>query len=94
MLKFKNVHIYCNQANTLEFNVIVQGLQRYFTTIPIDVRHPFLNKIDNVLAESLASIRISDIQKPFNEQPRIKIQGKSDQNAAYEKCFPRYPTRY
>src|SRR5215469_15560262 len=89
MLKFKNVHIYCNQANTLNFNVIVQGIQKYFTTIPIDVRHPFLNNIDDVLAESLVSIRISDIKKPFNEQPRIKIQGKSDQNAAYEKNFPR-----
>jgi len=70
----------------------VQGLQKYFTTIPIDVRHPFLNNIDNVLAESLVSIRISDIKKPFNEQPRIKIQGKSDQNAAYEKNFPRHLT--
>jgi hypothetical protein len=92
MLKFKNVHIYCNEANTLDFNVIVQGLQKYFTTIPIDVRHPFLNNIDNVLAEGLVSIRISDIKKPFNEQPRIKIQGKSDQNAANEKNFPRYQT--
>jgi len=32
------------------------------------------------------------MKKPFNEQPRIKIQGKSDQNAAYEKNFPRYLT--
>src|SRR5215467_12347586 len=92
MLKFKNVHIYRNQANTLDFNVIVQGLQKYFTTIPINLRHPFLNNIDNVLAESLVSIRISDIKKPFNEQPRIKIQEKSGQNAAYEKNFPRYLT--
>jgi hypothetical protein len=76
MLKFKNVHIYCNLANTLDFNVIVPGIQKYFTYIPIDVRHPFLNNIDNVLAESLVSIRISDIKKPFNEQPRINIQGK------------------
>ena len=36
------------------------------------------------------SIRISDIKKPFNEQPRIKVQGKSDQNVAYEKNFPKY----
>jgi len=70
----------------------VQGIQKYFTTIPIDVRHPFLNNIDDVLAESLVSIRISDIKKPFNEQPRIKIQEKSGQNAAYEKNFPRYLT--
>ena len=92
MLKFKNVHIYCNQANMLDFNVIVPRLQKYFTNIPIDMRHPFLNNIDNVLAESLVSIRISDIKKPFNEQPRIKVQGKSesDQNVAYEKNFPRY----
>ncbi|HXX98929.1 MAG TPA: DUF6775 family putative metallopeptidase [Candidatus Bathyarchaeia archaeon] len=90
MLKFKNIHIYCNQANTLDFNAIVPGLQKYFRNIPIDVRYPFLSNIDNVLAESLVSIRISDIKKPFNEQPRIKIQGKSDQNAAYEKNFPTY----
>src|SRR5215831_8913838 len=92
MLKFKNVHIYFNQANTLDFNVIVPGLQKYFTNIAIDVRHPFLNNIDNILAESLVSLRISDIKKPFNEQPPIKIQGKSDQNAANEKNFPRYQT--
>src|SRR5215469_16658554 len=92
MLKFKNVHIYCNQANTLDFNVIVPGLEKYFTNIPIDVRHPFLNNIDNILAESLVSIRISDIKKPFNEQPRIKIQEKSDQNASYEKNFLRHLT--
>lgn len=90
ILKFKNIHIYCNQANTLNFNVIVPGLQKYFTNIPIDVRHTFLNNIDNVLAESLVSIRISDIKKPFNEQPRIKIQRKSVQDVAYEKNFPKY----
>ena len=88
MLKFKNVHIYCNYAGTLDSNVIVPELQKYFPNIPIDVRHPFLNNIDNVLAESLMSIRISDIKKPFNERPRIKDQGKSDQNVAYEKNFP------
>ena len=89
MLIFKNVHIYCNRANTLDFNVIVPRLQKYFTNVTIDVRHPFLN-IDNVLAESLLSIRISDIKKPFNEQPRIKVQGKSDQNVTYEKNFQKY----
>ena len=90
MLKFKNVHIFCNHAGTLDFNVIVPELQKYFPDVPIDVRHPFLNNIDKVLAESLVSIRISDIKKPFNEQPRIKVQGKSDQNVAYEKNFPRH----
>ena len=90
MLKFKNVHIYCNPAYTLDFNVIVPRLRKYFTNVAIDVRHPFLNDIDNVLAESLVSIRISDIKKPFNEQPRIKVQGKLDQNVAYEMNFPKY----
>jgi putative metallopeptidase DUF6775 len=90
MLKFKNVHIYCNQAGTLDFNVIMPRLQKYFTNVAIDVRHHFLNNIDNVLAESLVSIRISDIKKPFNEQPRIKDKVKSDQNVAYEKNFPKY----
>src|SRR6187200_3088660 len=89
MLKFKNLHIYCNRANTLDFNVIVPILQKYFTNVAIDVRHPVLNNIDNVLAGNLVSIRISDIEKPFNEQPR-KVQGKSDLNVAYEKNFPKY----
>jgi hypothetical protein len=89
MLKFNNVHIYRNHANNLDFNVIVPELQKYIPKIPIEVRHPFLNNIDNVLAESLTSIRISDIKKPFNEQPRIKVQGKFDKNIVYEKNFPR-----
>jgi hypothetical protein len=84
MLKFKNVHIYRNQANNLDFNVIMLELQKYFPNIQIDLRHHFLNNIDNVLAESLVSIRVYDIKKPFNEQPRIKVQGKSHQNIAYE----------
>jgi hypothetical protein len=77
MLKFKNVHIYSNHANNLDFNVIVPELQKYFPNIPIDVRHPFLYNIDNVLAERLVSIRISDIKRPFNEQPRVKVRDAS-----------------
>jgi putative metallopeptidase DUF6775 len=84
MLKFKNIHIYPNQANNLDFNVIVPELQKYFPNIPIDVRHPFLHNIDNVLAKRLVSIRISDIKRHFNEQPRVKVQGISDQNIVYE----------
>jgi hypothetical protein len=85
MLKFKNIHIYRNQANNLDFNVIVPELQNYFPNIPIDVRHSFLYNIDNVLAERLVSIRISDIKRHFNEQPRVKVQGISDQNIVYER---------
>lgn len=90
MLKFKNVHVYCNQANTLDFNFIVGELQKYFTGIKIDIRPPFLINIDNLLAEQLVSIRISDVKKPINEQPRAKFQGELDQNIAYEKNFTRY----
>jgi hypothetical protein len=71
MLKFKNVHIYRNQANNLDFDVIVPELQKYFPNILIDIRDHLLNNIDNAFAESLVSIRISDIKKPINEQPRI-----------------------
>jgi len=85
MLKFNNIHIYRNQANNLDFNVIVPELQKYFPNIPIGVRHPFLYNIDNVLAERLVSIRISDIKRHFNEQPRVKVQGISDQNIVYER---------
>jgi hypothetical protein len=90
MLKFKKVHIYRNHASTLDFNFIVKELQKYFTGIQIDTRPPFLINIDNLLAEQLAYIRISDIKKPFNEQPRVKVQGELDQKIAYEKNFTRY----
>jgi hypothetical protein len=89
MLKFNTVHIYRNHAKNLDFNVIVPEIQKYFPKISIEVRQPFLNNIDNVIAESLTSIRISDIKKPFNEQPGIKVQGKFDKNIVYEKNFPR-----
>jgi hypothetical protein len=89
MLKFNTVHIYRNHAKNLDFNVIVPEIQKYFPKISIEVRQPFLNNIDNVIAESLTSIRISDIKKPFNEQPGIKVQGKFDKNIVYEMNFPR-----
>jgi hypothetical protein len=90
MLKFKNVHIYRNHANTLDFNFIVGELQKYFTGIKIDTRPPFLINIDNLLAEQLASIRISDVKKPFTERPRIMVEGELYQNVAYEKNLTRY----
>ena len=90
MLKFNNVYIYRNAANNLDFNVIVTELQKYFPKISINVRQPFLDNIDIVLAASLVSIRISDIKKPFNEQqPIINAQEKLDKNIAYERNFPR-----
>ena len=90
MLKFKNVHIYRNQTSTLDFNFIVGELQRYFTGIKIDTRPSLLIHMNNLLAEQLASIRISDVKKPFTEQPRIRVHEELDQNAAYEKNFTGY----
>jgi len=68
----------------------VGELQKYFTGIKIDTRPPFLINIDNLLAEQLVSIRISDVKKPFNKQPRIMVDGDLDQKVAYEKNFTRY----
>ena len=90
MLKFKNVHVYCNETDTLDLNFIVRRLRKYFTGVKIDIRPHFLINIDNVLAEQLVSIIISDVKKPFNEQPRVKVQGELDQSVDYEKNFPRY----
>jgi hypothetical protein len=91
MLKFKYLHIYCNQANTLEFvDIIVPEVRKYFTKITIDMRPPFLIDNDDVIADSLVSIRISDTNRPFNEQPEIKVQLKPNLNVAYEKNFPRH----
>src|SRR4051794_999517 len=87
MIKFKNIHIYRNHANNLDFNFIVPKLQKYFPKNPIEVRNPFLNNIDNVLAERLISIRISDIKKPFEKQPKIKVQGILDKDIAFERNF-------
>lgn len=85
MLKFKYVHIYCNEANTLELDdIVVPRVQKYFPSVPIDMRHPLLTNIDDAIAETLVSLRISNIKKPFNEQP------KNIENAAYEKKFPRH----
>ncbi len=89
MLKFNNVHLYRNQANNLDFNVIATELQKYFPKISIDVRYPFLDQMDIELAESLVYIRISDIKKQFNEQLRINVQEILDKNIAYEMNFPR-----
>src|SRR6476469_7198112 len=87
MLKFNNVHLYRNQANNLDFNVIVTELQKYFPKISIDVRHPFLEKMDIELAESLVYIRITDIKKQFNEQLRTNSQEILNKNIAYEMNF-------
>jgi len=87
MIKFKNIHIYRNHANNLDFNVIVPKLQKYFPKNPIEVRSPFLNNIDNVIAGRLTSIRISDIKKPFEKQPKIKVQGILDKDIAFERNF-------
>jgi hypothetical protein len=68
----------------------VRELLKYFPGIKIDTRPPFLINIDNLLAERLASIRISDIKKPFNEQSKLQVQGELDQKVAYEKNITRY----
>jgi hypothetical protein len=87
MIKFKNILIYRNNANNLDFNFIVSEIQKYFPKIPIDMKSPFLSNIDNVIAKNLTSIRISDIKKPFENQPRIKDQEKLDKDIAFEKTF-------
>src|SRR6185503_6168507 len=87
MIKFKNIHIYRNHANNLDFNFIVSKLQKYFPKNSIEVRNPFLNDIDNELAERLNSIRISDIKKPFEKQPKIKVQGILDNDIVFERNF-------
>ena len=87
MISFKKIRIYRNQANNLDFNFIVSKLQKYFPKIPIDVKSPFLNNIDTVMEEDITSIRISDIKKPFDKQPRIKVQEKSNKMIAFERNF-------
>src|SRR6476661_6856773 len=87
MIKFKNIHIYRNHANNLDFNFIVPKIQKYFPKNSIEVINPFLNDIDNELAERLNSIIISDIKKPFEKQPKIKVQGILDNDIVFERNF-------
>jgi len=87
MLKFKYVHIYCNEENTLELgDIVVPGVRKYFPSVTVDMRHPLLTNNDDAITETLVSFRISNIKKPFNEQP------KNIEDVAYEKNFPRHLT--
>jgi hypothetical protein len=84
MFKFDNVHIYRNHSNSLDFPFIVSELQKYFPKIPIDVRNPFLNDMDNKFTDSLLSARIYDIKKPYNEQQQRKMIKIFDESVIYE----------
>jgi putative metallopeptidase DUF6775 len=93
MLKFKYVHLYGNQTNTLDLvNIVVPEVQKYFPSIIIDLRRPVLSNIDEIIAEALVSIRISNIMKPFSRQlekeachrPRLE-------DLVYEIRFPWTP---
>ena len=89
MIKFKNIHFYKNQSHNLNFNIIVSEIQKYFPKIPIDLRTSLLNNINDILAENLISIRISDIKKPFYKQPKLKDHEKLDKDIVYEMNFPK-----
>src|SRR5690349_3258767 len=84
MFKFDNVHIYRNHSNSLDFPFIVSELQKYFPKIPIDIRNPFLNDMDNKFTDSLLSARIYDIKKPYNEQQQRKMIKIFDESVIYE----------
>ena len=89
---FKYIHFYSNPANTLDLdNIIVPEIQNYFPNCTIDTRQPLLTNIDDIIAESLVSMRVSEIKKPYNEQPDRGHQPrlKNIEDAAYEKNFPR-----
>jgi hypothetical protein len=89
---FKYIHFYSNPANTLDLdNTIVPEIQNYFPNCTIDTRQPLLTNIDDTIAESLVSMRVSEIKKPYNEQPDRghQLRLKNIEDAAYEKNFPR-----
>ena len=91
-MRFKYIHFYPNPANTLDLdNIIVPEIQNYFPNCTIDTRQPLLTNIDDIIAESLVSMRVSEIKKPYNEQPDRGHQPrlKNIEDAAYEKNFPR-----
>jgi hypothetical protein len=91
MFKFNNVHIYRNHSNNLDFRFIVSELQKYFPTISIDLRNPFLNNIDNIFTDSLLSARVYDIKKPYHEQQQRKMIGTFDESVIYEGNSTKHP---
>jgi hypothetical protein len=89
MLKFKYVHFYSNQKNTLDLvNIVVPEVQQYFPYTTMDLRCPFLSKINEITAEALVSIRISNIMKPFIEQPDKVCYRTRMEDLEYEIKFP------
>ncbi|HEX5519004.1 MAG TPA: DUF6775 family putative metallopeptidase [Candidatus Nitrosocosmicus sp.] len=84
MFKFNNVHIYRNHSNNLDFLFIMSELHKFFPTISIDIRNPFLNNMDNIFTDSLLSARIYDIKKPYHEQQQRKMMGTFDKSVNYD----------
>ena len=76
MLKFQGIHLYSDPlTKTLDLCRVADEIRAIFsncnTIIPIDVRPPFLQyTLDPeylaVIAESIASIRISELKQPIN----------------------------
>src|SRR6266508_3865642 len=91
-MRFKYIHFYPNPANTLDLdNIIVPEIQNYFPNCTLDIRQPLLTNTNDIIAETLVSMRVSEVKKPYNEQPDRGHQPrlKNIEDAAYEKNFPR-----
>ncbi len=93
MLKFKYVHLYSNQTNTLDLvKIILPEVQKYFPNIIIDLRRlrrPVLYNINEIIAEALVSIRISNIMKPFSRQLKKEAYYRPRlEDLVYEIKFP------
>lgn len=67
-------------------------IQKYFPNIVIDLRRPVLSNINEIIAEALVSIRISNVMKPFSRQLEKEACHRSClEDLVYEIRFPWTP---
>lgn len=89
-MKFKYIHLYSDPiTKKLDLSYVCDEVSRIFSNCDIDIRPPFLqcnvnSKNLDMIAENIASIRISEIRQPYYNQPEIRQRPIADR-IIYEK---------
>jgi hypothetical protein len=92
-LIFRYIHVYSEPSTTkLDLSEVSQELANFFPTCEIDLRPPFLQRIFengqplDMLAETLASVRLSEIGSPYCYQENRRKKPTIDE-IMYEKSL-------
>lgn len=90
---FRYIHIYREPSTTkLDLSEVSQELANFFPTCEIDLRDPFLQRsCENgqpldMIAETLATVRISEIKSPYCDQEKRRKKSTIDE-IMYEKSL-------